>query len=207
MSRAPRWQRPDPRGLPPATWASWTTRVPAAGWVGAGALVLLLAGSLWAAVSIGLPDVEAMRTWLGAGGPLRWLAVALGVAVALLTPISRTAVSVLLGAVAGFPAGLALALAGGLLGGLAGFALSRALGRETVLRLAGRRIARVDRLLGERGFLAVLGARLMPVAPFAVISYVAGLSGVRLRAYLLGTAVGLAPWSVLYVAIGASLSQ
>ena len=177
------------------------------GWLGTGVLVLLVAGGVLAAALLGLPDVQATRAWLYAGGPLPWLAVTVAVAVALLTPVSRTALSLLLGAVAGFPAGLALAVAGGLLGGLAGFAISRRLGRETVLRLAGRRLARVDRLLGERGFLAVLGARLMPVAPFAVVSYVAGLSGVRPRPYLMGTAVGLLPWSVLYVAIGASVTR
>jgi uncharacterized membrane protein YdjX (TVP38/TMEM64 family) len=131
----------------------------------------------------------------------------LGVAVALLTPVSRTALSVLVGAVAGFPAGLAVALSGGLLGGLAGFALSRWLGREAVTRLAGARLTRVDRVVSERAFVSVLSARIMPVAPFGLVSYAAGLSGVRLGPYLLGTAIGLVPWSVLYVGIGASVTS
>ena len=168
-----------------------------------GVLLLLLSGTA-IAVSIDLPSVAAMRTWLDEGGSLRWVAVVLGVAGALLTPISRTALSVLLGAVAGFPAGLAVALSGGLLGGLAGFALSRWLGREAVTRLAGARLARLDRAVSERGFVSVLAARTMPVAPFVFVSYAAGLSGVRFGPYLLGTAVGLVPWSVLYVGIGAT---
>lgn len=128
----------------------------------------------------------------------------MGLALALLTPISRTASSVLVGAVAGSLPGLTIALVGGLLGGLAGFGLSRWLGREAMTRLAGPRLSRVDRLVSERGFASILAARIMPVAPFVFVSYAAGLIGVRPVPYLLGTAVGLIPWSGLYVGIGAA---
>lgn len=164
--------------------------------------VLLVGTAL--AMSIGVPDVDGVRARLDEAGSVRWLVLVVGVAVALLTPVSRTALSLLVGAVAGFPAGLAVALGGGLLGGLAGFALSRRLGRESVATLAGARLARLDRAVSERGFVAVLVARLMPVAPFVLVSYAAGLSGVRLGPYLLGTAIGIVPWSVLYVGVGAS---
>lgn len=40
-----------------------------------------------------------------------------------------------------------------------------------------------------------------------VVSYAAGLSSVRLVPYLFGTAVGLVPWSVVYVGIGASVTS
>ncbi|WP_166509679.1 MULTISPECIES: TVP38/TMEM64 family protein [unclassified Blastococcus] len=169
-------------------------------------MVVLLIGTA-VAVSVDLPSVEGMRAWLSEGGGVRWAMVVLGVAVALLTPISRTALSVLVGAVAGFPAGLAVVMTGGMLGGLAGFVLSRWLGRDAVVRLAGARLARLDRAVSQRGFVSVLVARAMPVAPFVFVSYAAGLSGVRLGPYLLGTAVGLVPWSVLYVGVGTSVAS
>lgn len=184
--------------LPPKLWALRARAI-------AVILVLLIGAAL--AVSVELPTVAELRAWLHDGSPARWLAVVLGLAVALLTPLSRTALSVLVGAVAGFPAGLAVALSGGLLGGLAGFSLSRWLGREAATRLAGARLAAVDRMVSERGFASVLAARIMPMAPFVFVSYAAGLSGVRLGPYVLGTALGLVPWSVLYVGIGASVTS
>lgn len=171
-----------------------------------GAVVLVLLAGATVALSVELPTVPGTRSWLDQGGAERLLAVVLGVALTLMTPVSRSALSVLIGAVVGFPAGLAVALAGGLLGGLAGFALSRWLGRAAVTHLAGARLATLNRLVGERGFTSVLAARLAPVAPFVVVSYAAGLSSVRLVPYLLGTAVGLVPWSVLYVGIGSSVT-
>lgn len=168
-----------------------------------GVVVLLLVGTALA-MSIGVPDVDGVQARLDEAGPARWLVLVAGVAVALLTPVSRSALSLLVGAVAGFPAGLAVALSGGILGGVAGFALSRRLGREAVARRAGARLARLDRAVSDRGLVAVLVARLMPVAPFVLVSYAAGLSGIRLGPYLVGTAIGIVPWSVLYVGIGAS---
>ncbi|TFV66528.1 UNVERIFIED_ORG: DedA family protein [Bacillus sp. AZ43] len=182
-------------------------RLPRRVWVRVLAVLVLLVVGTAVALSAELPSVAGMRTWLDEGGSVRWVAMVVGVAVALLTPISRTALSVLVGAVAGFPAGLAVALSGGLLGGLAGFALSRWLGREVMTRLPGARLARLDRVVSERGFVSVLVARIMPVPPFVFVSYAAGLSGVRLGPYLLGTAVGLVPWSVLYVGVGASVTR
>ncbi|MCW2696293.1 MAG: hypothetical protein JWR62_1378 [Modestobacter sp.] len=167
--------------------------------------VLVLAGCV-AAVVVDVPDVAGLRGWLAERGPLGWVALLVGSAVATLAPIPRTAVSVLAGVMAGFGAGLALALAGGILGALAGFAVARGLGREAVTRLAGPRLARADALLAHRGVLAVLTGRLVPVIPFAVVSYAGGLSGIRLRDYLVGSALGLVPGTVVHVAIGAVVS-
>ncbi len=122
----------------------------------------------------------------------------------LLAPVPRSALSVLVGVVAGFWTGVGIAFAGGLLAAVAAFGLSRALGRSAAVRLAGPRLSRVDGLLTDRGFVAVLTGRLLPVVPFVVTSYGAGLTGVRFAPYLFGTALGLVPSTVVQVGIGAS---
>ena len=172
--------------------------------VRAGLFVFLLIAGAVVALTADLPGVAAVRSWLSGAGASGWLLLTLAVGLALLAPVPRTALSVLLGVVAGFPAGLAVALTGGLLGGLLGFGLSRCLGRAAVARIAGDRLAQVDRLAGERGFAAVLAARLLPVLPFTVVSYGAGLTGIRLLPYAAATALGLLPSTVVQVGLGAS---
>jgi uncharacterized membrane protein YdjX (TVP38/TMEM64 family) len=49
----------------------------------------------------------------------------------------------------------------------------------------------------------VLTLRLLPVAPFGLVSYAFGATGVRLRAYLAGTALGAVPSTVVYATLGA----
>ena len=121
-------------------------------------------------------------------------------------PTPRSVLSILVGALAGFWVGLALVVVGGLLGGLGGFGVSRWLGRGAVVRRAGARLEHLEDRLAQRPFSAVVVARVMPLVPFMLVSYAAGLSSVRLLPYMLGTGVGLLPGSVMYVSMGASMS-
>ena len=173
-------------------------------WLRAAALVVVLAAGLGAALALDLPTVATVRAEIGDAGGAGWAAMALVVALVLLAPVPRSAVSVLVGLVAGFWTGVAVAFAGGLLAAVVAFGLSRGLGRSAVLRLAGRRLARADGLVSDRGFLAVLTGRLLPVLPFVAVSYGAGLTGVRFVPYLLATAIGLVPSTLLQVGVGAS---
>jgi uncharacterized membrane protein YdjX (TVP38/TMEM64 family) len=172
--------------------------------VRAGLLVLVLAVGAVVALAVDLPSVASVRGWLDSTGGAGPVLLALALGAALLAPVPRTALSVLAGVVAGFWTGLAVALGGALLGGLAAFGLSRWLGRGAAARLAGPRLERVDRLVGERGFVSVLSGRLIPVVPFTLLSYAAGLTGVRLLPYLAATAVGLVPSTAVQVGLGAS---
>lgn len=185
---------PSPQDAPPGRRA----------WLRFALLGLLLVVATVVALTVDRPGVPALQGWLDGAGPLGWAAVVLGASGALMTPVPRTALSVLLGAAAGFPAGLAVAVVAGWLGGMGGFVLGRHLGRDAVARVAGRRLARADRLFRDRGFLAVVLARMSPV-PFWVVSYAAGLSSIRWLPATLGTVVGVVPGAVLHVGIGASV--
>jgi uncharacterized membrane protein YdjX (TVP38/TMEM64 family) len=89
--------------------------------------------------------------------------------------------------------GAIYALAGSLLSGLTTYLIGRSLGRETVRRLAGSRLNAISRKLAERGLLAIVLVRIVPVAPYSIVNIVAGASHIGLRDFLLGTAIGLAP--------------
>lgn len=173
-------------------------------WVRAAALGVLVAVGLVLVGAVDLPDAGTVRGRLEGAGPWCWAGMLLGVTLVLLVPVPRSAVSVLVGVVAGFGPGTAVALAAGLLAGLVAFGLARALGRAAVVRLTGPRLHTVDGLLADHGFWAVLSGRLLPVVPFVLLSYGAGLTAVRLRPYALATAIGLVPGTVLQVGVGAS---
>ena len=173
-------------------------------WLRAAVLVVVLAAGVGATLALDLPSVATVRAWIGDAGGAGWVAMALVVGLVLLAPVPRSAVSVLVGVVAGFWIGVAVAFAGAMLAAVAAFGLSRGLGRAAALRLAGRRLARADGLVSDRAFLAVLTGRLLPVMPFVAVSYGAGLTGVRFLPYLLATGLGLVPSTLLQVGVGAS---
>ena len=168
----------------------------------AGLLVAILVAGAVVALTTDLPTVDELRDRVAGAGLLGWAAIAAGTAVAVLAPVPRTALALLTGILLGFWPGLLVTVVGALLGALLGFGRGRALGRDTMLQLAGPRLRRADQLAMDRGFTAVLLARLTPVLPFFLVNYAGGLSGVALSTYLAATLVGLLPGAVFNVAVG-----
>lgn len=93
----------------------------------------------------------------------------------------------------GIFAGTVLALTGAMASALLLFGLGRILGRARIRRIGGWRVNRVQRALSSHGIMAIMLLRLMPVAAFSVINMVAGATGIRLRDFVIGTVIGMAP--------------
>lgn len=89
--------------------------------------------------------------------------------------------------------GFFYALTGCLLSAMTNYYIGRLLGRDAVKRLAGKRLRRLNQHLVQRGLIAMITVRLVPVAPFSVINIVAGALRIRLRHLVLGTAIGMTP--------------
>jgi phosphatidylserine/phosphatidylglycerophosphate/cardiolipin synthase-like enzyme/uncharacterized membrane protein YdjX (TVP38/TMEM64 family) len=89
--------------------------------------------------------------------------------------------------------GMAYAVVGAEAAALAAFGVGRLLGRDAVRRIAGSSVNRISRKLSERGILATITLRIVPVAPFSVVNVVAGVSDVRLRDFAVGNLVGVLP--------------
>ena len=92
-------------------------------------------------------------------------------------------------------------------GAVLAFLLSRTLLRDWVIRRFGRRMEAIDRGLRENGLSYLLFLRLVPVFPFFLINLAAGLTGLPLRTYVLGTMLGILPGSFVYCNAGASLAS
>ncbi|WP_459713338.1 VTT domain-containing protein [Paraburkholderia sp. 2C] len=117
------------------------------------------------------------------------LAASISVPVTLLIAVS--------GFVFGALAGSLYALSGTMISAVITYYAGASLGRDAVRRLAGSRINRISEKLGKKGLVAVVIARIVPIAPFTLLNLVAGASHIGFRDYLAGTAIGMAPGIVL----------
>lgn len=117
-------------------------------------------------------------------------------------PIS--ALSILLGYLYG-PVAIPFALAGAIVTTLPAYVTARHLGHDAgLLARIGEAGTLVRRSTGDlRGIVAV---RLAPL-PTDPVSYAAGLAGVPPTPYVVGTALGEAPWAAVAVLLGASMGQ
>lgn len=141
---------------------------------------------------------RAARPWLEALVGLRreGLAPVMAVGLFLLGGLVRVPLLLLVlatSAALGPWQGTLNALVGAVASAVLLYGMGRAAGRARIRRLAGWKINRVRRALSRHGILAMVLLRLVPVAPFSVINLVAGASGVRLRDFVIGTALGMAP--------------
>jgi phospholipase D1/2 len=90
-------------------------------------------------------------------------------------------------------AGFAYAMSGAVLAATASYLAGRMVHRDTVRRLAGRRVNAISRVLVKRGILAVTLVRLVPIAPFVVVNLVMGAMRIRPHHFVIGSALGFLP--------------
>lgn len=83
-------------------------------------------------------------------------------------------------------------------GATGAFLLARFLGRDFVNRLLRGKLRTLDERLRERGFVSLLIIRLVPLFPFNGVNFGCGLTSIRLRDYVLATAIGIVPGTFVY---------
>lgn len=132
------------------------------------------------------------------------LAYLLGSPVPFLAPILAAAGGLLFGPVSG----TALAILSSTATSLLPFMIARHLGRGWVeTRLKGTRLDDLLQRANQGGFRFILLLRLVPVMPWELQNYVAGITQVKLTTYLAATLLGSIPLSVALVILGASAKR
>lgn len=102
---------------------------------------------------------------------------------------------------------LPLNLAAATIGGWLSFRVGRALGRETIEPWLKGNLKALDRLTASKGLGTVLLLRIVGIPPYAVANYGLGLSAIRNRDFLLGTAIGIFPWMTVVTYMSTTLWQ
>jgi uncharacterized membrane protein YdjX (TVP38/TMEM64 family) len=170
-------------------------------------LVLVVASAFTVVALSGSLSAEGVRDGfddLGVGGPLLFIPVSAGLTMTLFPgPLLAGASGLLFGTALGTPVSIVSAT----LGATLAFCLSRWWAHDAVEALAGPRVGALREWVGERGFMSVLYARLVPGLPYTVINYAAGLTPIALRSFVAATALGVAPRTFAYTALGGSLGN
>ena len=165
--------------------------------LGAFILVMLLAlGAAWRWTPLGhWLEVEKLAQYISyfKESPLAPVLVIIGF---IITSLVLIPVTVLIAATIltfGPVLGFIYALLGSTISAAVFFGIGHLLGRNTIHRLTGTRLHKLSRRLAERGLLAVILSRVIPVGPFTIVNLIAGASHIRFRDFALGTIMGMAP--------------
>jgi uncharacterized membrane protein YdjX (TVP38/TMEM64 family) len=170
-------------------------------------LALALATCVAVLAATGSLDSGAVRDRIqgsGVAAPLIFVVVSALLTVVLFPgPLLAGASGLLFGAALGTP----LSITAATLGACLAFCLSRWWAHDAVEELAGPRLRAARTWIGDRGFLSVLYARLVPGLPYGLVNYAAGMTPIRLPAFAAGTALGAAPRAFAWTALGGSLDD
>jgi uncharacterized membrane protein YdjX (TVP38/TMEM64 family) len=122
---------------------------------------------------------------------------------AITWPILAGATGLLFGTAVGTP----LALLGVTAASLTQMAIARSLAGEHRGRLLPQRTKRIEQFLTENGTVAVMESRIVPLLPWGVVNYSAGLTHLAYSSMALGTLIGGTPKVFAYTALGGSLDD
>jgi uncharacterized membrane protein YdjX (TVP38/TMEM64 family) len=168
------------------------------------ALSLALVGTL--AVTGNIPSSSEARDFaddLGPLAPVLFVPLFVVANFAIAWVILAGAAGLLFGTAAGTP----LALAGVTAAALTQMAVASRLAGSHRGRLLPERTKRVENFLTENGAVAVMESRIVPLLPYGVVNYSAGLIHLSYRDMALGTVIGAAPKVFAYTALGGSLDD
>lgn len=164
---------------------------------------LLLAGLLLAGLAL---RNGAGRDALAAPGQLGLPGFLLAASLACAIGIPRQVVAYAAGLGFGLWQGVALALAAEVLGCAADFSWARLVARDWAARRIRGRLARLDAALARQPFTLTLVLRLLPVGSNIALNLLAGVSAVAAGPFLLASAVGYVPQTVVFTLLGTGVA-
>jgi uncharacterized membrane protein YdjX (TVP38/TMEM64 family) len=159
-----------------------------------------------AAVTGSLPTPDEARDWGEGLGDFAYVAfVPLFVVVNFIVawPILAGAAGLLFGTAAGTP----LALAGVTAASLTQMLVARRLASGHHGNLLPARTRGIEDFLTRQGAVAVMESRIVPLLPWGLVNYSAGLTRLHYRDMALGTIIGGGPKVFAYTALGGSLDN
>lgn len=158
-------------------------------------------------VAIGGIDRQQLQTLLSAMGVLAPIIYIVLYTVATCLILPSTPLNLSGGAIFGIWWGTLWTTVAALLAAIASFGFTRTIGRELVSqKLAGRWDA-VDAEIRQGGLFYMFAIRLLPIIPYGIVNFAAGLTSIKFKDYLIGTLLGTLPGVLPFVMMGAGIGE
>jgi uncharacterized membrane protein YdjX (TVP38/TMEM64 family) len=146
-------------------------------------------------------QLQALIRQTGVWGPLCYVGL---YAIATLMLLPSTPLNISGGVLFGPWLGTLWTSVGAIAAAAIAFVFSRTLGRPVMEKKLAGRWEKMDTEIKRGGLFYMFAIRLVPVMPYGIVNFAAGLTGIRFRDYLVGTTVGTIPSVLPFVLIGSS---
>ena len=153
-------------------------------------------------------DIEKIKSYILSFGILAPLiSFLLMVFQSLVAPLPAFLITFANAALFGWIYGAILSWFSAMIGAILCFYIAQYLGRDIVEKLTSKKaLEKVDLFFEKHGLNAILIARLLPFISFDIISYAAGLTKMRIKHFIVATAIGQLPATLIYSYAGEMLT-
>ena len=133
-----------------------------------------------------------------------------GIAYVLITALSlpaATIITLLGGALFGFPLGLLVVSFASTIGATCAFLMSRFLFRDYIQNKYSKQLVKINKGFEREGAFYIFALRLVPAFPFFMINIITALTSIRTSTFYWVSQVGMLPGTAVYVYAGTQLAQ
>ncbi len=145
---------------------------------------------------------QSMKNYISSFGMLAPIIYIIMFTIIPLTLFPDAVLAIAGGMIFGVGIGTLYTIIGAVCGGTLSFFISRIFGRGLVEKLIKGKAEWFEDGIEKKGFLFILILRLVPLVPFDVISYGAGLSKIKYKDFAFATFIGIVPGVWVYTNLG-----
>jgi uncharacterized membrane protein YdjX (TVP38/TMEM64 family) len=157
-------------------------------------------------VLLGGIDRQQLQVWLqqmGIWAPIIYILV---YAIATLCILPSTPLNLTGGAIFGPVWGTVWTSIAAVLAAVISFWFSRTIGRKFIEKKLSGKWQSIDKEMQGGGFFYMFAIRLLPLIPYGIVNFAAGLTSIKFRDYFFGTLLGTVPGILPFVMMGAGLN-
>lgn len=155
---------------------------------------------------IGGINQQQLQSWLqqmGIWAPIIYIII---YAIATIFILPSTPLNLSGGAIFGSVWGTVWTSIAAILAAVLSFGFSRTIGRKLVEKKLAGKWQSLDQEMEQGGFFYMFAIRLLPLIPYGMVNFAAGLTSIKFRDYFFGTLLGTIPGILPFVMMGAGLT-
>lgn len=150
-------------------------------------------------------DQKQLETWLKQAGIWAPLIYILLYTVGTILILPSTPLNLSGGAIFGVGWGTMWTTVAAVIAAVVAFAFTRTAGREVVAKKFAGKWEAMDAEIRQGGLFYMFAIRLLPIIPYGLVNFAAGLTSIRFKDYFIGTLLGTVPGILPFVMMGAGL--
>lgn len=150
-------------------------------------------------------EQEQLQTWLQQMGIWAPIIYILLYTIGTLLILPSTPLNLTGGAIFGAWVGTLWTTVAAIIAAITAFAFTRTVGRELIAKKLAGRWEAIDAEMHQGGLFYMFAIRLLPIIPYGLVNFAAGLTSIRFRDYLIGTILGTVPGVLPFVMMGSGL--